>query len=149
MSKASPHPTTEKHAFSTPTPTRLRHGSSSSNQAVSAPPHPHPTLSHVKPTPPLRLPGSILGKHRKNHIPRVGDFNESTYYMEGSTGHPVFETPFGKIAVNICYGRHIPMNWQAFAMNGAEIIFNPAATVGELSEPLWGQVGGSRVAAGR
>ena len=23
-------------------------------------------------------------------------------------------------------------------MNGAEIIFNPAATVGELSEPLWG-----------
>ncbi|KAG1679667.1 hypothetical protein FOA52_006184 [Chlamydomonas sp. UWO 241] len=83
--------------------------------------------------------GSIIGKHRKNHIPRVGDFNESTYYMEGNTGHPVFETPFGKIAVNICYGRHIPMNWQVFAMNGAEIIFNPAATVGELSEPLWGQ----------
>ena len=27
--------------------------------------------------------GSVLGKHRKFHIPRVGDFNESTYYMEG------------------------------------------------------------------
>ena len=26
--------------------------------------------------------GTVLGKHRKNHIPRVGDFNESTYYME-------------------------------------------------------------------
>ena len=26
---------------------------------------------------------------------------------------------------------------QGFALNGAEIIFNPAATVGELSEPLW------------
>jgi predicted amidohydrolase len=26
---------------------------------------------------------------------------------------------------------------QAFGMNGAEIVFNPAATVGELSEPLW------------
>ena len=25
--------------------------------------------------------GNIVGKHRKNHIPRVGDFNESTYYM--------------------------------------------------------------------
>lgn len=35
--------------------------------------------------------GNVLGKHRKNHIPRVGDFNESTYYMEGDTGHPVFE----------------------------------------------------------
>lgn len=48
----------------------------------------------------------------QNHIPRVGDFNESTYYMEGNTGHPVFETAFGRIAINICYGRHHPMNWQ-------------------------------------
>lgn len=74
----------------------------------------------------------------QNHIPRVGDFNESTYYMEGNTGHPVFDTVYGKIAVNICYGRHHPMNWQAFGMNGAEIVFNPSATVGALSEPLWG-----------
>jgi hypothetical protein len=28
--------------------------------------------------------GKVLGKSRKNHIPRVGDFNESTYYMEVS-----------------------------------------------------------------
>lgn len=39
----------------------------------------------------------------QNHIPRVGDFNESTYYMEGDTGHPVFETAFGRIGINICY----------------------------------------------
>lgn len=106
--------------------------------------------------------GNIIGVHRKvtkfvfvirtsqnghkfikvflvwqNHIPRVGDFNESTYYMEGNTGHPVFETAFGKIAVNICYGRHHPLNWMAFGLNGAEIVFNPSATVGELSEPMW------------
>ncbi|PSC72774.1 beta-ureidopropionase [Micractinium conductrix] len=81
--------------------------------------------------------GNVIGKHRKNHIPRVGDFNESTYYMEGNTGHPVFETAFGKIAVNICYGRHHPMNWQGFGLNGAELVFNPSATVGELSEPIW------------
>ncbi|XP_020263461.1 beta-ureidopropionase [Asparagus officinalis] len=81
--------------------------------------------------------GNIIGIHRKNHIPRVGDFNESTYYMEGNTGHPVFETTFGKIGVNICYGRHHPLNWLAFGLNGAEIVFNPSATVGELSEPMW------------
>nr|XP_019709092.1 beta-ureidopropionase isoform X2 [Elaeis guineensis] len=81
--------------------------------------------------------GNIIGIHRKNHIPRVGDFNESTYYMEGNTGHPVFETAYGKIAVNICYGRHHPLNWLAFGLNGAEIVFNPSATVGELSEPMW------------
>ena len=50
----------------------------------------------------------------------------------------VFDTVFGKIAINICYGRHHPLNWQAYALNGAEIIFNPSATVGALSEPMWG-----------
>lgn len=103
----------------------------------------------------------------------------------------MFETVYGRIAVNICYGRHHPLNWhvsgragracyvlvpcasgpdpdalqlldatahrltysttidmytctgpcvcaQAFGINGAEIVFNPSATVGALSEPLWG-----------
>jgi len=81
--------------------------------------------------------GKVLGKSRKNHIPRVGDFNESTYYMEGNLGHPVFETPYGKIAINICYGRHHPQNWMMYSLNGAEIIFNPSATISGLSEPLW------------
>lgn len=81
--------------------------------------------------------GKVIGKHRKNHIPRVGDFNESTYYFEGNTGHPVFETKFGKIAINICYGRHHPQNWLMFGINGAEIVFNPSATVAGLSEHLW------------
>lgn len=76
--------------------------------------------------------GRVLGKHRKNHIPRVGDFNESTYYIEGNTGHPVFQTEFGKIAINICYGRHHPQNWMMFGINGAEIVFNPSATVAGL-----------------
>lgn len=67
----------------------------------------------------LDADGTVLGKHRKNHIPRVGDFNESTYYMEGDTGHPVFETAAGRIAINICYGRHHPLNWMGFALNGA------------------------------
>lgn len=81
--------------------------------------------------------GNVIGKHRKNHIPRVGDFNESTYYFEGNTGHPVFETKYGKIAINICYGRHHPLNWLMFGINGAEIVFNPSATVAGLSEHLW------------
>ncbi|XP_006908790.1 beta-ureidopropionase [Pteropus alecto] len=81
--------------------------------------------------------GAVLGKTRKNHIPRVGDFNESTYYMEGNLGHPVFQTQFGRIAVNICYGRHHPLNWLMYSINGAEIIFNPSATIGALSESMW------------
>ncbi|KAK7464033.1 hypothetical protein BaRGS_00037957 [Batillaria attramentaria] len=81
--------------------------------------------------------GAVIGKSRKNHIPRVGDFNESTYYMEGNTGHKVFQTQFGKIAINICYGRHHPQNWMMYGVNGAEIVFNPSATVDGLSEAFW------------
>jgi len=81
--------------------------------------------------------GKIMGRQHKIHIPRVGDFNESTYYMEGELGHPIFETPFGRIGVNICYGRHHPLHWYALAINGAEIVFNPSATVNGLSEAMW------------
>ncbi|XP_025834150.1 beta-ureidopropionase-like [Agrilus planipennis] len=81
--------------------------------------------------------GDVLGKHRKNHIPRVTDYNESTYYFEGNTGHPVFQTEFGKIAINICYGRHHPLNWMMFGINGAEIVFNPSVEAGPESELLW------------
>lgn len=70
--------------------------------------------------------GNYLGKHRKNHIPVT---HESNFYMPGETGHPVFETNFGRIAINICYGRHHPQNWMMFGINGAEIVFNPSAAV--------------------
>jgi beta-ureidopropionase len=44
--------------------------------------------------------GRVLGKHRKNHIPRIGDFNESHYYMEGDTGHPVFQVSIVDLVLN-------------------------------------------------
>lgn len=74
--------------------------------------------------------GKYLGKSRKNHIPCMeGCDNETTYYAQGNSGHPVFETEFGRIAVNICYGRHHPQHWMMFGLNGAEIVFNPTALV--------------------
>ena len=45
--------------------------------------------------------GAYLGKSRKNHIPRVGDFNESTYYLEGNTGHRVFETKVSRLVSKV------------------------------------------------
>ena len=50
--------------------------------------------------------------------------------FQGNTGHRVFQTIYGKIAINICYGRHHPQNWMMYGVNGAEIVFNPSATVG-------------------
>jgi len=81
--------------------------------------------------------GKYLGKTRKNHIPRVGDFNESNYYMESELGHPVFDTKYGKVGVNICYGKHHPLNWLMYALNGAQMIFNPCAITDDVSETFW------------
>lgn len=82
--------------------------------------------------------GKVLGKHRKNHLPSVGSFSEIPFYSPGNTGHPVFETKHAKIAINICYGRHHALNWLMFGLNGAEIVFNPAATISEFGESFWG-----------
>lgn len=70
--------------------------------------------------------GTTIGKQRKNHIPNNG---ESEYYHHGTDGHQVFDTTYGKIAVTICFDRHHPQNWIMYALNGAEIVFNPATTV--------------------
>ncbi|KAJ7335297.1 hypothetical protein JRQ81_013238 [Phrynocephalus forsythii] len=80
--------------------------------------------------------GSVLRKSRNNHILRIRVFNESTYYTEGDRGHLVFQTQFENIVVNTCYGHHHPLNWLLYSLNGAEIIFNPLATIGKLSESL-------------
>ena len=37
----------------------------------------------------------------------------------------------------ICYDRHFPEGARCLGLNGAEIVFNPSATVAGLSEYLW------------
>src|SRR5512141_280345 len=81
--------------------------------------------------------GSYLGKYRKTHIPHVKGFWEKFYFRPGNLGYPVFETAVAKIGVYICYDRHFPEGARALGLNGAEIVFNPSATVAGLSEYLW------------
>ena len=82
--------------------------------------------------------GSYLGKYRKNHIPHVAPgFWEKFYFRPGNLGYPVFHTKYATIGVYICYDRHFPEGARALGLNGAEIVFNPSATVAGLSEYLW------------
>ncbi len=81
--------------------------------------------------------GSILGKYRKNHIPQTNGFWEKYYFKPGNLGYPVFKTRFATIGVYICYDRHFPEGARALGLNGAEIVFNPSATVAGLSQYLW------------
>lgn len=82
--------------------------------------------------------GSYLGKYRKTHIPQVDPgFWEKFYFRPGNLGYPVFNTRYAKVGVYICYDRHFPEGARCLGLNGAEIMFNPSATVAGLSEYLW------------
>ena len=82
--------------------------------------------------------GSYLGKYRKTHIPHVGPcFWEKYYFKPGNLGYPVFDTAVGRIGLIICYDRHFPEVARAVGLRGAELVFNPSATVESLSRYLW------------
>jgi beta-ureidopropionase len=82
--------------------------------------------------------GKYLGKYRKHHIPHCHPgFWEKFYFTPGDTGYPVFQTKVGRVGVYICYDRHFPEGARILGLNGAEIVFNPSATVAGLSEYLW------------
>jgi len=83
--------------------------------------------------------GKLAGKYRKVHLPREE-------WKEGvSPGHeyPVFETDFGKVAIQICYDWFFPESHEIFALRGAEIIFAP--TWGDTSPEKDGMVFGETV----
>jgi len=82
--------------------------------------------------------GTYLGKFRKIHIPQVQPgFWEKYYFRPGNLGYPVFKTKFAQVGVYICYDRHFPEGARCLGLAGAEIVFNPSATVAGLSEYLW------------
>lgn len=82
--------------------------------------------------------GKYLGKYRKTHIPHCHPgFWEKFYFRPGNLGYPVWDTAIGKVGIYICYDRHFPDGARCLGLNGAEIIFNPSATVAGLSEHLW------------
>lgn len=81
--------------------------------------------------------GSYIGKYRKNHIPHTSGFWEKYFFKPGNLGYPVFETAHARVGIYICYDRHFPEGARLLGLAGAEIVFNPSATVAGLSQYLW------------
>ena len=81
--------------------------------------------------------GSLCGIYRKQHIPHTGGFWEKYFFKPGNLGYPVFKTRYGVVGVYICYDRHFPEGARLLGLNGAEVVFNPSATVAGLSQYLW------------
>ncbi|HZK83142.1 MAG TPA: carbon-nitrogen hydrolase family protein [Desulfosporosinus sp.] len=75
--------------------------------------------------------GEIIAQHRKAHLFDVRikngiEFTESLVLSPGNTA-TLFETPWGKIGVEICYDLRFPELTRKMAKDGAHLVIVPAA----------------------
>lgn len=82
----------------------------------------------------IRPDGTIEGISKMVHIAQAPQFYEQDYYTPSDDGFRVFDTPFGKVAIVICYDRHIPESIRLCALMGADLVIIPTANV--TAEPL-------------
>ena len=78
--------------------------------------------------------GTVTGISKMVHIAQAKYFYERDYYAPADDGFKVYDTPFGKIGVVICFDRHLPDSIQSCARQGAELVIIPTANI--EGEPL-------------
>lgn len=78
--------------------------------------------------------GKIRGISKMVHIFQAENFYERDYYAPSDDGFKVFDTPFGKLGIVICFDRHIPKSVRTCALAGAELVLIPTANL--AGEPL-------------
>lgn len=78
--------------------------------------------------------GELDGFSKMVHILNAKNFYEKYYYTPSEDGFMVFDTPFGKVGIVICFDRHLPESVRTCALKGAELIIIPTANTKD--EPL-------------
>lgn len=78
--------------------------------------------------------GNIEGISKMVHIMQAKNFYEQDYYTPSDDGFKVFDTPFGRVGIVICFDRHLPESIRTCAVKGAQLIIIPTANT--KSEPL-------------
>ena len=78
--------------------------------------------------------GDIAGISKMVNIFQAKNFYEKDYYSASDDGFKVFDTPFGKIGIVICFDRHIPESIRTCALNKADLIIIPTAN--HSKEPM-------------
>ncbi len=83
----------------------------------------------------VREDGRVEGVYRKSHIPDGPGYEEKFYFRQGNTGFRVWETPFGRLGVGICWDQWFPECARAMVLMGAEVLLYPTAIGSEPEEP--------------
>lgn len=70
-------------------------------------------------------PSGFIGLYRKIHL-----FNrEKLYFAVGNLGFPVYDLPFGKVGIMICFDWIYPEAARSLALKGAQLIVHPSNLV--------------------
>jgi predicted amidohydrolase len=67
-------------------------------------------------------PDGLVGNYRKVHLPFLG---VDRYLTPGDKQFEIFDLPFGKVGVNICYDASFPEAARTLKLLGAELIILP------------------------
>ena len=79
--------------------------------------------------------GVPRGISKMVHITQAPLFYEQDYYTPAEDGFHVYDTPWGKVGIVICFDRHLPESIRTCAALGADLILIPTAnTEGEPME---------------
>lgn len=78
--------------------------------------------------------GEIEGLAKMVHIAQAHQFCEQDYYTPSDEGFRVFDTPFGRVGIVICYDRHLPESVRTCTLMGADLILIPTANT--AAEPM-------------
>ncbi|GHS97341.1 carbon-nitrogen hydrolase [Synergistales bacterium] len=71
--------------------------------------------------------GRVQGISKMVHIMQCPLFYERDYYSPAPDGFKVYDTPFGRVGIVICFDRHLPESIRTCAAMGADIILIPTA----------------------
>lgn len=71
--------------------------------------------------------GETLGVYRKAHIPDDPLYYEKFLFTPGDAPCGVFDTPFGRLGVLVCWDQWYPEAARLAAMQGAEVLVYPTA----------------------
>lgn len=67
-------------------------------------------------------PEGVIGRYRKSHIACIG---VDCFTAPGNETYEVFDTPIGRIGLQICYDWRFPEITRVLALEGAEMIIHP------------------------
>ncbi|NLU24027.1 MAG: carbon-nitrogen hydrolase family protein [Clostridiales bacterium] len=78
--------------------------------------------------------GKLVDISKMVHIAQALQFCEQDYYTPSDDGFKVYETPWGKVGIVICFDRHLPESIRTATLKGADLILIPTANT--RAEPM-------------